>query len=252
MKVKLLVVFLLVNIAVYSQPIQSGVYSIPASKSGNGKNEGRSIVYGSGTVLDKQSVSYHSIGTGKKIKFIAGDNEEDLIIIKSGLANATLLGEEKILDRGSLIFALPKNKVIIKNAGNEPLIYYVLSATSKKILSQEKGTDIGKSCMYAWNELVFKPHDKGGVRQVFNRPTAMLSKFDIHITTLNVGKKSHDPHTHKNEEIILLLSGNAEMTIDQSHPKANEGDIVWLGSMVSHNLTNVGNTPCLYFAIQWN
>lgn len=236
----------------YAQSIQSGVYGTPYSIPGNGKNKGGTILYGSGSVLDKQSVSYHSISTGKRIKKTASDNEEDLIIIKSGQANATLLGEEKILDAGSLIFVLPKDKVIIKNAGNEPLNYYILSATSKKILSQEKGTNIGKSSMFAWKEFVFKPHDKGGVRQVFNRETAMLSKFDIHITTLNVGMKSHDPHTHKNEEIILLLAGNAEMTIDQSHPKANEGDVVWLGSMVSHNLTNIGNTPCLYFAIQWN
>ncbi|MBU3743217.1 MAG: cupin domain-containing protein [Sediminibacterium sp.] len=252
MKLKLLAGFLIINFSAYTQSIQSGVYSIPPSTSTTGESKGVGLLYGSGQILDKQSVAYHSIKAGKRIKFIAGDNEEDLIIIKSGQANATLFGEEKILEAGSLIFVLPKDKVIIKNNGVNPLDYYILTATSKKALTKEKGTDIGKSCMFAWNDFVFKPHDKGGVRQVFNRTTAMLTKFDIHITTLNVGMKSHDPHTHKNEEIILLLAGNAQMQIDQAHPKANEGDIVWLGSMVSHNLTNIGSIPCLYYAIQWN
>ncbi|MEI8110164.1 MAG: cupin domain-containing protein [Chitinophagia bacterium] len=252
MKLNIILALLLTSASVYAQPVQSGVYSIPTSIPTKGKNKSVGVLYGSGLVLDKQSIGYYTTEVGKKIKFIAGENEEDLIIIKNGKASVRLFGEEKMLETGSLIFVLPKDKVTIKNSGNETLTYYVLSATSKKILSHENGTDIGKSCMLGFNELVFKPHDRGGVRQVFNRPTAMLSKFDIHITTLNVGKKSHEPHTHKNEEIILLLAGNAEMQIDQTHPKANEGDVVWLGSMVSHNLTNIGSIPCLYYAIQWN
>jgi (S)-ureidoglycine aminohydrolase len=80
----------------------------------------------------------------------------------------------------------------------------------------------------------------------------MMGRFDIHVTQLNEGFNSHPPHTHKLEEIILMLDGNAEMTVGTDHQKANAGDVVWMGSMVSHNLTNVGKTPCLYFAIQWN
>jgi (S)-ureidoglycine aminohydrolase len=50
----------------------------------------------------------------------------------------------------------------------------------------------------------------------------------------------------------LMLDGNAEMTIANEHPKANGGDVVFLTSLIPHNLTNIGKTPCLYFAIQWN
>jgi len=103
-----------------------------------------------------------------------------------------------------------------------------------------------------WNDMVFKPTEKGGTRQLFTIQTAMLHKFDIHVTTLNEGFNSHPPHTHVNEEIILMLDGNAEMTIGENHPKANGGDLVWLESMIPHNLSNVGKTACLYFAIQWN
>jgi (S)-ureidoglycine aminohydrolase len=55
-----------------------------------------------------------------------------------------------------------------------------------------------------------------------------------------------------NEEIIIMLDGNAEVQIGTDHQKANPGDVVLYGSKILHNITNVGNTPCLYFAIQWN
>jgi len=80
----------------------------------------------------------------------------------------------------------------------------------------------------------------------------LINKFDIHITNLDVGMNSHDHHTHTNEEIIILLSGIAAMQIDQSYQKASGGDAVLLGPMVLYNLTNIGNIPCLYYAIQWN
>ena len=80
----------------------------------------------------------------------------------------------------------------------------------------------------------------------------MLNRFDIHVTQLNVGFKSHEPHTHVNEEIILMLDGNAEVQIGTDHQKANPGDVVLYGSNILHNITNVGSIPCMYFAIQWN
>jgi (S)-ureidoglycine aminohydrolase len=90
------------------------------------------------------------------------------------------------------------------------------------------------------------------VRQYFDIQTPNLNRFDIHVTTLNPGFKSHDPHTHKNEEIILMLDGNGEMQIGETHQKSNAGDVVFLNSMVLHNITNIGTIPCMYFAIQWN
>jgi (S)-ureidoglycine aminohydrolase len=80
----------------------------------------------------------------------------------------------------------------------------------------------------------------------------MLHRFDIHVTQLNPGFKSHDPHTHKNEEIILLLDGNGVMQIGETKQPCGPNDAVFLNSLVLHNITNTGTVPALYFAIQWN
>ena len=90
------------------------------------------------------------------------------------------------------------------------------------------------------------------LNRLFDRATAMLNRFDIHVTTLNVGQQSHDPHTHVNEEIILMIDGNAEERIGDKKELAKPGDVIRLGSKVLHNITNVGNKPCQYYAIQWN
>ena len=105
--------------------------------------------------------------------------------------------------------------------------------------------------MIDWNSVAFKPHDKGGIRNFIERPTAMLERFEMHVTTLKAGIKSHDPHTHKAEEIVLLVNGNTEMQIAQSHQKANGGDLIYLSSNILHAIENIGNEPSTYFAFQW-
>lgn len=234
-------------IEVQAQILVSRVYPLESAAA-----KKTQLFSGSGAILSSQTATYHTLSGGKQTAVISGKQEEVLIIIKNGKANVQLLEEQKVLEQGSVVFLLPGDRALISNSTTEAVTYYTLTASSKTNFSEDRGRQGGNSFILDWKDMVFKPHSKGGVRQLFNRPTAMLNKFDIHITTLDVGMKSHDPHTHTNEEIILLLSGNAEMQIDQSHQKASGGDAVWLGSMVLHNLTNIGNIPCLYYAIQWN
>jgi (S)-ureidoglycine aminohydrolase len=98
----------------------------------------------------------------------------------------------------------------------------------------------------------FKPHDRGGVRQLFDRKIVMSPRFDIHITTLNPGLSSHPPHTHKTEEIILMIDGEGEMVLGTTKQKIITGDAAWVESNIPHNITNIAKRPAVYFAIQWN
>ncbi len=180
------------------------------------------------------------------------DAPEKFYIVKKGPVEVQLLGKTYIIDRGSVILVLPGDSLTITNKSGSDAELYEMSYRSIAKPDPERGKKAGTSFVMNWDDMVFKPHDKGGVRQLFDRQTHMLNRFDIHVTQLNVGFKSHDLHTHANEEIILMLEGNAEMQISTDHQKANPGDVVLLNSMVLHNLTNIGTVPCLYFAIQWN
>jgi len=233
--------------------LQSKVYQWDINNKGNGAKVQKSILFaGEGGVLAKHAMIGISIPAGKKWEGKVTANQEKFYIIKTGIAAIELNDQKTQFNRGSVVCVLPGDKIQIKNNRNDLLQLYEMSYSAGEKINIERGVKAGGSFITLWDNIKFKPHERGGVRQFFDRPTAMLNRFDIHVTQLNVGFKSHEPHTHVNEEIILMLDGNAEVQIGTTHQKANPGDVILYGSNILHNITNVGSIPCLYFAIQWN
>jgi (S)-ureidoglycine aminohydrolase len=233
--------------------LQSKVYQWDINNNGNAAMVQKSTLFsGEGGVLAKHTMIGISIPTGKKWEGKVTAQKEKFYIIKTGIADIALNDQKSQLNRGSVVCVLPGDKIQIKNNGNDLLQLYEMSYSAGEKINIERGVKAGGSFITLCDNIKFKPHERGGVRQFFDRPTAMFNRFDIHVTQLNVGFKSHEPHTHVNEEIILMLDGNAEVQIGTTHQKANPGDVVLYGSNILHNITNVGSIPCLYFAIQWN
>jgi (S)-ureidoglycine aminohydrolase len=214
----------------------------------------KQLFNGSSAVLGWQRFALSTLVAKADIKkkYTPGMQKERFLIVKKGPLTFSMNGQSKTMDRGSVVLVLPGDELTILNAGTETAEYYEMEYDSRQPTDMDRAKAAGPSFMMDWKDMVFKPHDKGGVRQLFDRKTAMFNRFDIHVTQLNEGNKSHDPHQHKNEEIILMLEGNAEMQIGTDHQKANPGDVVFLTSNVLHNLSNIGKGACLYFAIQWN
>ena len=73
----------------------------------------------------------------------------------------------------------------------------------------------------------------------------------MHVTTLNEGIKSHEPHTHRAEEIILVIDNKTEMQIGSDFYKGVTGDIYYVASNIAHAIRNDGVGPCMYFAFQF-
>ena len=176
---------------------------------------------------------------------------EELIIVKEGQVKITINGTSKIMSAGSVAFAMSGHEHSIENTGSTQATYYILKYKSKLPMNTERSKQHNGSFMLNWNDPVFKKTEKGGRRDFFNRPTSQLEKFEMHTTALNPGFDSHAPHTHKEEEIILLLKGNVEMYIAGNLYKAAPGDVIFLSSGVSHALKNTGSEQCEYFAFQW-
>jgi (S)-ureidoglycine aminohydrolase len=188
----------------------------------------------------------------KKFRIKVAEDREHFYVLKRGALRIEMAGKEQILSTGSMLTILPKDRILFENTSDETVELYEMSYLSKLPANAERGKLAGGSFIVPWESAVFKATAKGGGRQYFDRPTAMLNRFDIHVTTLNEGQQSHDPHTHVNEEIILMIDGHAEERIGDKRELANPGDVIRLGSNVLHNIRNVGQTPCMYYAIQWN
>jgi len=176
---------------------------------------------------------------------------ERLIVVKSGLLTITLGDSTKTVGPGSLALVLAGDGVKFKNSSSVPVSWYVLNlkSTNENI---KRGHDAGSSFIKDWNSLTATITPKGETRQVFDRPTTMFERFDVHATVLNNGFNSHDPHTHRAEELILMINGNSQFQIGQAKFHAGVGDAVFMASKIPHAAQNTGQAPCSYYAIQWH
>jgi (S)-ureidoglycine aminohydrolase len=179
------------------------------------------------------------------------DDREELFIVKEGQVTINLYGVNKIVGAGSIAFAMTGTVHGISNAGNTKATYYVLKYRGKLPTDIERAKRAGGSFVLDWNDLKTSTNSKGYRRDFFNRPTSHLAQFEMHTTALNAGEESHLPHTHVQEEIILILRGYVEMYINGERYKASAGDVVFLSSRIPHALTNTGEEQCEYFAFQW-
>lgn len=179
------------------------------------------------------------------------DDEEHLLIVKAGTLIISLKDSVWKIGGGSIALLMPGEKYLLRNAGTESCTYYLMKYRSKLPVDIARGKESGGSFVKDWNKIVFKPHDRGGVRSYFEKATAMSKRFEMHVTTLNPGLRSHAPHTHNAEEIILIIENKNEMQIDDKFYKGGTGDIYYIGSNVLHGIRNDDTGTCSYFAFQF-
>ena len=212
----------------------------------------RSIIEGSTHSLSWFEVTAITLDPGKAPPpSSAYYDMEELLIIEEGMLNITIDGVSRKMGAGSVAFIMPRIVHGVSNAGNTKATYYVLKYKGKQPMDIDRAKRAGGSFALDWNELPTSNTDKGYRRDFFNRPTSQLGQFEMHTTALNAGEESHAPHTHVQEEIILILRGHVEMYIDGDRYKASPGDVVFLSSRIPHALTNTGDEQCEYFAFQW-
>lgn len=178
-------------------------------------------------------------------------DDEELIIIKEGELTVTIEGKTKTLGAGSVALMMPGDEHGFENKGDTPATYYVMRYEAKEPRDLERGRKAGGSFWIDWKEVAFQPHNKGGIRRMFDRATAMTRRFEMHVTTLNQGLWSHPPHTHRAAEILLLMDNTAQESINGQLVPAAVGDLIFLESNVPHAIQNTSQGSCTYFAFQF-
>jgi quercetin dioxygenase-like cupin family protein len=107
------------------------------------------------------------------------------------------------------------------------------------------------STVFKWEDLNARPTGNGERRDVTDRPTATLERFESHITTLLAGRMSHPPHQHGQEELIILRDGTLDVTINGATTRAGPGSLLFFAANDFHNVQNVGETPATYFVFNF-
>ncbi len=233
--------------------LPAAVYSLSKAKPQKmGVVEKRQILLGKTLDLKRFEVYTLTLGAGKSYDPPAADSKsEQLIIVKSGNIKLILPDSSKTVGPGSLALVLEGDKIKFENTSAEPVTWFVLHFQSKNE-NIKRGHDAGPSFIKDWKTLKVSVAPKGETRMVYDRPTTMFERFDVHATVLNNGFNSHDPHTHRAEELILMINGNSQFQIGQEKFQAQNGDAVLMASKILHAAQNVGTAPCGYYAIQWH
>ena len=107
------------------------------------------------------------------------------------------------------------------------------------------------STAWQWNDLVAKKTDVGELRTVVRQPTRTLDELEMHITTLNPRTASHPPHTHPNEEMVIVKEGTLQAHVNGKEVVVPAGGVLFYASMQPHAVKNIGDTPATYYVINW-
>ncbi len=254
MRISLLVCCLFVTTLIKAQLVSlpSAVYNLDSIAAII--NDAKVKPKAQGSTTDLAMLSYHAstLDAGKTNHPLkALDDREELIIVKTGQLTIHLNDSGKIIGPGGIALIVAGDRQSFENRSKEPVSYMVFGFKAKAPVDIQRGITSGGSLVYNYEELTVKKTAKGESRPVFDRPSSMFPRFEVHATLLNAGEESHAPHTHRAEEIMLVMKGNITMNIDSKSYKAGVGDAILVRPDVPHNLKNTGMESCWYYAIKW-
>ncbi|MGI4831861.1 MAG: cupin domain-containing protein [Janthinobacterium lividum] len=239
------------SLALPSDALPSAVYHAPpAARPGAGRTS-LPLLKGRPLDLKELEITTSTLPAGQASRAQPGGSEE-LLIVQAGQLAATVHDSTTALGPGGVLLTMAGEQPVLRTTGAAPVQYWVLKFKAVDAPDAARGQAAGGPFGRDWPALQLIKTDKGETRPVFDRPSSMFPRFDVHATVLNPGRASHPPHTHRTEEIILMTQGRGQIQIgDQSYPAA-AGDAILLRANVPHAFTNNSPAPVGYFAMQWH
>jgi quercetin dioxygenase-like cupin family protein len=257
MKQVLLFLFNLIPLLIMAQAQLSFIPSGVSHWSGlkvnrSADREGRRIVEGTSTHFEYLEIHATTQQKGAVPRAPHAQKDlEELIIVTEGNMRFTIGKESRELGKGSAIIIPPLAIQSVENIGDGPLTYYVLMFRSKKPMDMDRSAKAGSVLFLDADSLVYKPSERGGRINYFDRPTAMCEKFEMHLTHLKSKGPSHSPHAHADTEIVLVTEGNVEIKVGDKVLSGSAGDLFIINSDEMHGVSNASDHACRYYAIRW-
>ena len=98
----------------------------------------------------------------------------------------------------------------------------------------------------------WRPH------RIFRGRTPILEFLNCHMSILSPGHSPHPPHAHDEEELLIVLDGEADLIISNSTEiegarveRTRLGAFVYYPSHQHHTIRNSGQSPVTYLMFKW-
>ena len=94
-----------------------------------------------------------------------------------------------------------------------------------------------------------QPVGKNGVYTSGDTPAS--TKFVTGRFVLSPGKTPHAPHTHPEEEVMIIERGHGEIVCDGKTTKVGPGSVMYTIPNAPHGITNTGEEPIVFYYVKW-
>jgi mannose-6-phosphate isomerase-like protein (cupin superfamily) len=117
---------------------------------------------------------------------------------------------------------------------------------AKEVPSQTVVLDGVDMKEYTWLD---QPAGKIGVYVSGDTPAS--SQFVTGRFILDPGKTPHTPHTHAEEEVMIVESGKGEIFCDGKTTRGGPGSVMFTTPNAPHGIVNTGTTPLVFYFVKW-
>ena len=91
----------------------------------------------------------------------------------------------------------------------------------------------------------------GELRTYFEGSTAQLRSMTAGSLLLKPGQEPHPPHSHPEEEFVLVTEGQGEIIVDGQTTRVAPGAMMYCAANVMHGIRNTGRKPLLFYFYKW-
>jgi mannose-6-phosphate isomerase-like protein (cupin superfamily) len=97
----------------------------------------------------------------------------------------------------------------------------------------DKGKAVGKAGLYVQGD------------------TPGSTKFVTGRFVLDPGQTPHAPHTHAEEEVMIVETGVGEIFCDGKTTKVGSGSVMYTTPNAPHGIVNTGEKPLVFYFVKW-
>jgi quercetin dioxygenase-like cupin family protein len=102
---------------------------------------------------------------------------------------------------------------------------------------------------FAFDDLPAKANGANKSRAIMNGLTHSGFPIEAHETDLAPGQAPHPPHHHVHEEMVIVIEGTIEFTVNGKASRLGPGSVAYAASNEEHGQRNVGDGVARYVVV---